>query len=228
MKALRFVLVCWAAAFLAACSSTPKFTGLNPSRYTRTIRVACVGDSITYGSGIADRAHDSYPAELDRMLGDKFDVRNFGVSGATLLRHGDKPYWNQPEFAAVGDDAPDVVIIMLGTNDSKPQNWRYGEEFERDLTDMVEHFRQLPSEPYVWLCLPVPVFAPRWGINEPVVADEVIPIIKKVADARRVPVIDLHAALSGKGELFPDHIHPNAEGAQLMARTIHDALLFQP
>jgi len=188
------------------------------------VRVACVGDSITFGAGIRDRAHNSYPAQLGRLLGEGFVVRNFGVSGATLLKKGNKPYWRLGAFRQATDWNPHIVIIKLGTNDSKPPNWRHKADFARDLRALVDHFAKLPSKPKIWLCLPVPVYATRWGINEKTVAGEIIPIIKKVAEEKGLPVIDLHTALSGKPDLFPDKIHPNAKGAGLMARVIYEAI----
>jgi acyl-CoA thioesterase-1 len=209
---------------LTACASRRPPT-LNPSSFKGAIRVACIGDSITYGSGIENRETNSYPAVLEQRLGPKFQVRNFGVSGATLLKKGDKPYANLPEFAAASDFVPQVVIIQLGSNDTKPENWRFGNEFAADLRALVEHFQRLPSKPQVWLCLPVPVYETRWGINEATLSDEVIPAILKVAQDKRLPIIDLHAGLSNRPELFPDKVHPNAAGAALMAKTIRDALL---
>ena len=209
---------------LAACASHRPPT-LHPSSFKGVIRVACIGDSITYGAGIENREANSYPAVLERLWGTKFQVGNFGVSGATLLKKGDKPYGNQPEFAAAADFAPQVVIIKLGSNDTKPENWRFGNEFASDLRALIEQFQRLPSKPHVWLCLPVPVYETRWGINEKTLGEEVIPAILQVAQDKRLPIIDLHAALSNRPELFPDKVHPNADGAALMAKTIRDALL---
>jgi acyl-CoA thioesterase-1 len=211
--------------FLGGCSSVDKHAaGLDPDRYHRTVRVACVGDSITYGAGVENRETNNYPAVLGRLLGPKFETGNFGVSGATLLKKGDKPYWNEPAFKAVDEYAPDAVVLKLGTNDSKPQNWKYGSDFEQDLQAMIRHFESLPSHPRIWLCLPVPVYQTNWGINEPVVKGEIIPKIRKVAVLERVPVIDLYSALSHHPEMFPDMIHPNAAGARVIARTVQAAL----
>lgn len=184
------------------------------------IKIACVGDSITFGAGVEQREKNNYPLVLAQLLGDKYETKNFGNSGATLLKHGDRPYWNLPEFKGATEYAPNIVVIKLGTNDSKPQNWAKKGEFEKDYAALVEHFQTLPSKPKVFICLPVPVYETKWGINEPVVKNEIIPILQKVAKDKNATIIDLYAPLSGKPELFPDKIHPNAAGARLMAETI--------
>jgi acyl-CoA thioesterase I len=186
-------------------------------------RVAAVGDSITWGSGLADRERDSYPAQLGRLLGDPHEVRNFGVNGTTLLRNGDRPYWTTSSFDAARAFAPDVVVIMLGTNDAKPQNWRHREEFVADYVAMIDAFAALPSRPTIWVCHPVPTFG-AYGVRDPVLRNHVIPMIDRVAEVRQVPVIDLYAVLRGRGDLFPNGIHPNAEGARLIAETVRQAI----
>jgi lysophospholipase L1-like esterase len=188
------------------------------------VRVACVGDSITFGAGVAGRETNAYPAVLGRMLGARYAVRNFGRSGATLLRAGDLPYWTTDEFKAATAWAPDVVILQLGTNDSKPQNWAHRDRFAADAGAMIAHFRALPSRPVVYLCLPVPVYQDRWGINEATVGGEVVPELRFVAQAARAPVIDLHAALARRGEVFPDGVHPNAVGASYLAQAVYYGL----
>jgi lysophospholipase L1-like esterase len=192
--------------------------------YRETIRVACVGDSITYGAGIRFRTRDSYPAQLGRMLGKKWQVRNFGVSGATLLKNGDKPYWDQQALGEAMAYNPHVVIIKLGTNDTKPQNWKFKDQFVSDYADIIDQFRDLPAEPRIWICNPVPAYPERWGISDVRIRDEVMPLTGKVGRKRDVAVIDLYEPLSGKPELFPDKIHPNAEGAYHIAREIRAAL----
>ncbi len=216
----------WTALVVLSCGcSSTRGPGFQWSSYPGIIHVACLGDSITYGDGIENRETNHYPAVLGRLLGPKFETRNFGVNGATLLKKGDKPYWNQPEFNAIEAFAPELVIIKLGTNDSKPENWRYKAEFEADCTAFIHHFLRLRSQPRIWLCLPAPVYETRWGINDDTLANEVIPAIKHVAQAMHLPVIDLYDALSNRPDLFPDNIHPNAEGAALMAKTVQAALM---
>jgi acyl-CoA thioesterase-1 len=185
--------------------------------------VACVGDSITYGSGISNRDRDSYPAQLSRML-QKFDnqwqAQNFGVSGATLLRNADKPYVQESAYNQVLAAEPDAVIIKLGTNDSKPHNWALKDDFISDYLFLIDSFAELPSKPKIWICYPVPAFNSNFGISDAVIKDEIIPLVNQIAELRDVEVIDLYTALSGTSALFPDGIHPNAEGAKLIAEAI--------
>ena len=203
----------------------PGFTDqvIKLSDYKETIRVVCVGDSITFGAGVENRETNCYPAVLGKLLGNKFDVKNYGDSGTTLLRKGDHPYRIEPAVEL----NPHVVIVKLGTNDTKPQNWAHKEDFAKDLRDMLDTFAKCPAKPKIWVCLPVPVYKANWGINEPVLKDEVIPIIKKVAQEKHLAVIDLHTALSNHADMFPDGVHPNAAGAALIAKAVQAALLGQ-
>ena len=189
------------------------------------IKVACIGDSITEGSGVDNPTVNAYPIVLGRLLGASYQTRNFGVSGRTLLRKGDFPYWNETAFRNATNYGPHIVTIKLGTNDSKPYNWRYKDQFARDLSDMIELFANLPSHPRIFLCLPVPAYAVNYDINPDVIKNEIIPIIKQVARQKGIMTIDLYTALCGRPDLFPDNIHPNAAGAALIARTLHGALL---
>ena len=109
------------------------------------IKVACVGDSITDGAGLKDRATESYPGQLQQMLGDGFEVQNFGLGGRTLLERGDHPYTKSPKFEAALQFNPDVVIIKLGTNDSKSKNWNHRRSFIPDYLRLINRFRRLPS-----------------------------------------------------------------------------------
>ncbi|HCF95096.1 MAG: GDSL-type esterase/lipase family protein [Verrucomicrobiota bacterium] len=226
MKSLKWMG--WVGTFalvslMWGCASTDQ--PLEVARYDHVIRVACVGDSITFGDGIEERGTNSYPAQLGALLGDDFDVRNFGVSGATLLKKGDLPYWDVDAFRAVQAFEPDIIIIKLGTNDTKPQNWEFADEFVNDYAALIDLFQSLPSSPRIWLCNPVPVYEERWGIREEILVQEVMPKIAEVAKAKGLPVIDMYTALSGMPDAFPDKIHPNADGAGIMAKTVVQTLL---
>jgi acyl-CoA thioesterase I len=190
-----------------------------------TIKVACIGDSITEGSGLSNPTVTAYPVVLGKLLGTNYQTRNFGVSGRTLLRKGDYPYWNEQAFRTATNYSPDVVTIKLGTNDSKPYNWKYKAEFARDLGDLIDVFANLPSHPRIFVCFPVPAYALTYDITPEVIKNEIIPIIIQVARQKGAMTIDLYTALSGRPDLFPDNIHPNAAGAALIARTIQGAIL---
>ena len=130
------------------------FVGTFSSLAESITRIACVGDSITYGAAIRDRAKTCYPKVLGDLLGGKYSVCNYGVNGATLLRKGDKPYWKLKAFEEATKFAPNIVIIKLGTNDPKPQNWgKAGDEYEADLRARIAHFQNLAREVDPWAAL---------------------------------------------------------------------------
>lgn len=186
--------------------------------------VACVGDSITFGSGAKDLKTEAYPAQLGKLLGDQYAVENFGVGGATLLNHGDKPYQEQARFKAALESKPDVVVIMLGTNDTKPQNWKYKDQFVSDYKDLIEQFQKLPTHPKIFVCLPPPVPGQgNYGINEAGIEEE-MPMIKQVAQDEHAQVIDVYDAFKDHEKLLPDRVHPNAEGYAILAKTVEAAL----
>lgn len=187
------------------------------------IRVACIGNSITYGARIKNPSKDSYPAVMGRMLGDGYWVRNFGVSARTILNKGDHPYMQEQAYKDALAFNPNVVIIKLGTNDSKPQNWAYKDEFMKDMQTMIDAFRNLSAKPKIYLCYPSKAYTYS-NINDKIIVDEIIPMIKKVAKKNNLSVIDLHIAMDGIPEFFPDKIHPNEEGAKVMARAIYEAI----
>jgi lysophospholipase L1-like esterase len=197
------------------------------------IRVACVGDSITFGLGVRDRKIDNYPAQLGRWLGAEYDVRNFGVSGATLLSQGDRPYIQQKAYKEALAFKPDIVVISLGTNDSKqplqsgekvPNNWQYKQSYVSDYIAMVAAFRKVSPSAKIYVCLPTPCFPGRWGINDQTIHEEIIPMVRTVAKETESSIIDLYAALTGKAALFADTVHPNDEGAGLIAAAVYRAL----
>lgn len=185
-------------------------------------RVVCVGDSITQGSGAA--RGKSYPSQLQELLGKDWYVNNCGISGRTLLKKGDHPYWKENAYKSALSVAPHVVIIMLGTNDTKPQNWKFEKEFYQDYAELVKSFQDLPCKPIVFVCRPCPVpGAGNFGINDANL-QVVIQHVDQLAKEKNLPIIDMHAALKDHPEFLPDRVHPNTEGAALMAKAASEAL----
>lgn len=188
------------------------------------VRVACIGNSITFGAGIKNRSRDSYPSVLARMLGDSYWVKNFGVSARTMLNKGDHPYMNEPAYKNALAFNPNIVVIKLGTNDSKSFNWKYKADFMKDAQTMIDAFKGLPSQPKIYLCYPSKAYLTGDGINDDIISKEIIPMINKLAKKNNLFVIDLHTAMDGMPELFPDRIHPNEKGAQVMAKAVYQSI----
>ena len=203
-----------------AAFATP--SPIDPNVLKRSIRVACVGDSITQGAKLAKGM--SYPEQLQKMLGSPWIVKNFGKSGRTLLKQGDFPYWNESIYQDALQFAPDAVIIKLGTNDTKPQNWKHIADFKNDYRALVESFRSLQTKPRIYICTPCPVVGSgAFDINNAGVLEEVS-WIKELAAELNVGLVDMNAAFAGKSNLLPDKVHPNAEGATLLASAAYSVL----
>jgi len=186
------------------------------------VRIACVGDSITYGAYIDDRERFCYPIVLQELMGEAYEVRNFGISGRVMSSTGDYPYMKEEMYSDLKTYLPDVVIIMLGTNDTKPHNWN-AEQFEKDYRLMVSELKAIDSHPDIFFCYP-PTVHKDSDINEKLVVEGVIPVIDRIA-ANNIDIIDTHAATAWKPESYvKDGIHPNSNGAAILARTVADAL----
>ena len=213
----------------------------HPAPKTDAIRVACIGNSITDGHGIEMAPQHGYPAQLQRLLGNGYWVKNFGVSARTMLNKGDFPYMNEMAWRDALAFDPDIVIIKLGTNDSKPQNWKYGAEFKQDLQQMLttlcpslaapakkkgKKARQAqPRRPQIYLCTPIPAFKSTWDINDAIITDSIIPIQKELAQTYGLQVIDLHQLFANDSDKVQgDGIHPNEKGVRKMAEIIAGVL----
>jgi acyl-CoA thioesterase-1 len=193
-----------------------------------TIIVACIGDSITAGVGVTTPAVESYPAKLQKLLGTNYTVLNYGVSGTTALISGDMPYWNTGAYTA-SHNAPlaDIVMIMLGTNDSKPQNWKNGtNNFYSDYRRLIGTYTNLATNPRVLICTPPPVFGSNnYNIDGGVIATNISPLIRQLGTNLNHQVIDMQTLLAGHAEWFPDYVHPNSQGTSVMAAIVYTALL---
>ena len=189
----------------------------------KVLRIACVGDSITEGYGLAVQSKTSYPVMLDSILGPKYAVLNSGRSATTLQKKGDFPYWICKEFSNVFVYKPNIIIIKLGTNDTKPNNW-HADKYEQDYQAMIDTFKTISSKLEIYVCLPVPVFKTKWGINDSTVVHGIIPIIEKLAKKNKLSVIDLHKGMSNEGVNFFDSIHPNEKAVKMMAAIIAEKI----
>ncbi len=189
----------------------------------KEIKIACVGDSITEGYGVKNQSKSSYPVLLNNLVGKDTTVLNCGRSAATMMKDGDLPYWKCMEFYDVFAYKPDIIIIKLGTNDSKDNLWN-AKKYEEDYQAMVDTFKTIPSHPKIYLCLPIPAFEHRWLINDTTINEQIIPIIKNIAEKNKLHVIDLNSGYKDKGKFCKDGIHPNEQGNEIMAEMVHDQL----
>ncbi len=202
------------------------------------VKIACVGDSITYGLGVEQREKNSYPARLqqrmDKAAPGKYEVRNFGVSSMTLMRGtGRKSYWNRPEYRASLAYAADIVIIMLGINDSNGEH-RYliADNFEKDYRALIASYRagRRAGAPRIIVMLPPQSYLEGKGLFDShpgIIRDTLAPIIRRIAAEEGLELIDLHHALGTEWqrELMPDKLHPSAAGAALLEAAIAPVIM---
>ena len=193
------------------------------------IKVACVGNSVTYGYGHKNPAETSYPTQLQQLLGEEYEVRNFGHSGATLLNKGHRPYTSLPEYKAALEFAPDIVVIHLGLNDTDPRNWpNYRDEFFGDYTGIINSFKEAHPDgnPKIIVCRMTPIFHWHrrfksgtrewyWQIQEK---------IEEIAQHENLELVDLSRYLYSRPDLMPDALHPDAEGAAIIAKQVYSAI----
>ena len=188
----------------------------NKNLSAEKIRIACVGDSITEGYG--------YPDDLWMLLGANYTIGNFGVGGSTVALDSSKPYMNETAFEEAKEFRPSIVIIMLGTNDAIP-TMQNNESFVDDYVKLVTEFQALSSKPKIWIVKPPPVFSNETGLSVENFKDNVIPSIERVADKTDLPIINVYSALANYSDFFPvDGVHPNSEGAMLIASEIYKAI----
>ncbi len=191
------------------------------------IKVACIGNSVTYGYGHKEPSRTSYPTQLQQMLGDKYEVRNFGHSGATLLSKGHRPYINLPEYKAALEFAPDIAVIHLGLNDTDPRNWpNYRDEFYNDYINIIEALREANPEVDVYVCQMTPIFHwhRRFKSGTRDWYHQIQELIPHIAKYGNFEIIDLSRYLYHRPDLMPDALHPDAEGAGIIAKQVYSAI----
>ena len=207
------ILISPFAVFRIIGLQTPK----TPTVHTGgAIRVACVGDSITEITG--------YPSDLQQLLGDTYSVGNFGSTGSTVLLNSWKPYMNQSQFKDAQAFNPDIVVIMLGTNDDLKELEQYNESFEEDYSTLVFSFQQLESSPQILIANSPPIFSNSSDLSPSYLANTIIPFIDDVANKMNLPLIDIYDSFGNHTDYFQDGVHPNSEGAALIASDVYSAI----
>lgn len=193
----------------------------------KRIKVACVRNSITYGYALPNPKTDSYPSQLQNLLGNRYEVGNFGKSGATLLAKGHRPYIKQEEFAKALDFAGDIVVIHLGINDTDPRNWpNHRDEFVKDYLSLIDSFRRVNPKCRIMISRMTPIthHHSRFESGTRDWHGEIQKSIEIVAQHAGVQLIDFHTPLYPYPHLIPDSVHPNAEGAIILAKTVYSPI----
>ncbi|MBN1358785.1 hypothetical protein JW988_08465 [Candidatus Bathyarchaeota archaeon] len=183
----------------------------------KSIRVACVGDSITTLS--------TYPSDLQDLLGPDYNVKEFGVVGSTVLSNGYNPYIDQPEFQEAKDFMPTIVVVLLGTNDAREDIYLAIDNFVGEYKQLIGEIQALSSNPKIFLVIPPPLFENNLFLSNEYLLNGVIPRIKQVAEELGLSLVDVYTPLDGHPECFVDGVHPNYDGAAIIAGEVYEAFL---
>ena len=190
------------------------------------IRVACIGDSITRGFTLLNPWKQSYPALLQEKLGDGYEVRNYGYNDASARFDADTPYVKKRVYGESLGWNPDIVLLMLGTNDTKTRNWD-PDIFRRDYRKIIESYQRLPSSPRVVLIAPIRIFPvlgrPLLGVYPETMEEGVRPAIREIANEMGLELIDLQDLFTDS-RYCRDGVHPQRTGARMLAEAIYSAI----
>lgn len=205
---------------------------INPEYIEGQIKVACVGDSVTHGHGIHPWKDNNYPALLGDIMGEEYHVSNFGVSGSTVQDSGDQPYTATKDYPESVDYEADILVFMMGSNDSKPENWKDEESFREAYNKLLDTYLQGDKVPTVYLCTPPTAFFPESvteGLTnydiQPLYVETVAEIVREIAEERNLPVIEINDLTENRRDLFnKDNVHPNNEGAKAIAKAVFEAI----
>ena len=195
-----------------------------PFAAARPIRITCVGASDV--SSPTPYGTPNWPDYITPMLGYEYAISNCGASGTTMIQAGNAPYWNTPQYTNGLSSSPDIVIIMLGSNDSKPYNWIYQTNYTPDYEQLINEYRNLPSHPRIYLNTLLTAYSNgNYDIIGPIVNEQLCPIIRQIAFDEGLPIIDVNTATENMPQNFPDNIHPDIAGAKVVAQTVFNGLL---
>ena len=193
--------------------------------------IACVGDSVTYGCTLPFFFLQRYPAVLQQLMGEDVQVAAFGVNDRTLQNTGNKPFRKGRAFRQSKEFLPETVIILLGTNDSKDNNWISAEAFRQQYAELIAEYRTLSSVPRILICTPTCAYKPVnrfFYITNDAKLDRIPEIakeVKTIATDEGVEIVDLYARTQGHRELFGrDGLHPNALGARAIAEEVYQIM----
>ena len=206
---------------------------LNPTYKDGQIKVALVGDSVTYGHSIKNWPVNNYPALLSDALGERYCVKSYGVSGSTVQPDGDQPYNITKAYTWSHEFEADILVFMLGSNDSKPENWKGAEKFKEEYIKLLDSYTEIDNPPVVLLCTPPTAYFPE-GVTEglsnydvqPLIIEEIAEIVKEVAKEKGYMLININDLTENRRDLFgKDNVHPNNSGAKEIASSVYEHII---
>lgn len=189
-----------------------------------SIKVATVGDSLTYGYGLENRMRDAYPSILAEKLGSHYQVSNFGLSGRSLQSTADYPYFKEQNAQLSLESEADIVIIMIGSNDSRRFYWNR-DRFELEYRQMVETYLSLSSQPDILLVVPPFVPTSRFGLNNQIIEDELQILIPQIAKEYQLEYVNLYPLTKHQSAYYSDGLHLTPLGNQVVAQAIYQAII---
>ena len=182
-------------------------------------KIACIGDSLTYGHGSKTT---SYPTAMQELLGNEYEIKNFGVNGACIS--GDLPYVSLSVYQTSAAFQPDIVVIMLGTNDAKEYNWDEA-AFAEGFAAFVEYYQNLSSEPNVYVVTSPRIDTDTDWLDYEVLQNKIVPLQKEIAAQHGCTVINMNAATADVPKsYYNDGVHFTDEGYHFIAETIANAI----
>lgn len=198
----------------------------------QNLRVACVGDELTFGTGVEDREDNCYPVQLQKYLEEaekKYRIGNFGVEGATVQKKSSKPYTKEERYESSTEYKANLVVVMFGTNDTTEENWTDLDTFTKDYQALVQSYQELKGKPEVWLVTPPAIQSDGSAQMEERVKclEEIRNAISAYGKEKKLTVLDLYSySQEHLTEWYQDDgVRFNKAGALAVAQMIGDCMV---
>eukprot|EP01001_Neometanema_parovale_P007391 NODE_3697_length_1175_cov_40.188213_g3512_i0.p1 GENE.NODE_3697_length_1175_cov_40.188213_g3512_i0~~NODE_3697_length_1175_cov_40.188213_g3512_i0.p1 ORF type:complete len:228 (-),score=17.80 NODE_3697_length_1175_cov_40.188213_g3512_i0:133-816(-) len=196
--------------------------------HTQPLRLACLGDSLTEGVHGGGKPYPTFLSQHLQAQGfNQVEVRGFGHSGATLMYHTNLPYNRTREWRAILEYRPHIIVVLLGTNDSKRKYFMKAGgrlSFVREMKYMLSQLRVLSSSPDIILGIPPPAYRPIDTIDQATIVSEIQPAIMSVGAELGFPTFSLQEPVIVRS-MMHDGVHLNPTGRRKMGAAIGDAVL---